>query len=624
MPLAGRGHDRDRHRHVAAARPGPDGQADVRPAELAGPSRIADEVVGRCLVGRIGGRRAPGRGRTRGRTRGPSRPGPRRRSIRRSAATRRRRTTPRCSHRCRSRPPRASSRARRGGRRSRRSRSSRPSPRRSRRACSSTTAGRRFDERLGRHRLDRDGRDPDVDRLDPGVRGDDRIGRPEHRLAEQLGDLRLADPGQPVRPGRDRRSQAERLEAGHGLVGPHRAHLARRTGQRDDDAPVGPADEPARRGAVRVGQRDGRPDQPGLLEVELGEGHVAPPPQLAQPRLEVRIGFRRLVAHGGDRLAGQVVRGRTEAAGRDDQVRPLERRGEGIGDRDEVVGQRGQPGHPDAETGQRASDLPGVRVARLADRRARCRCSAARPSGVAARPHRTCPAAYRDALPATGRARCAAIIAADPRIRSRSRSTPLDDQIPTDPPPRTPPPPPPPPSSRGPRVPPPGLRAQLGATRDAAMALVVAHIDLAKAEAGAIAGEVGRVIALGALAFILVVFAVFLLVIGLSLFVGEWLLGSMGWGVLHGILLFVSVAMAALLLAVGIAAEPDRALAGHRDRHRHRRRGRPRAEPAKPAVCADRRPARRRGGAGCPAAGRRRRARPAHRAHRRHRGRPSG
>ena len=79
------------------------------------------------------------------------------------------------------------------------------------------------------------------------------------------------------------------------------------------------------------------------------------------------------------------------------------------------------------------------------------------------------------------------------------------------------------------------------------MALVVAHIDLAKAEAGAIAGEVGRVIALGALAFILVVFAVFLLVIGLSLFVGEWLLGSMGWGVLHGILLFVSVAMAALL-----------------------------------------------------------------------------
>ena len=87
------------------------------------------------------------------------------------------------------------------------------------------------------------------------------------------------------------------------------------------------------------------------------------------------------------------------------------------------------------------------------------------------------------------------------------------------------------------------------------MALVVAHIDLAKAEAAAIAGQVGRVIALGALAFILVVFAVFLFVIGVSLGIGEWVFGSMGWGVIHGVELFLSVAMAAVLLA-----------------HRHRRR----------------------------------------------------
>ena len=101
-------------------------------------------------------------------------------------------------------------------------------------------------------------------------------------------------------------------------------------------------------------------------------------------------------------------------------------------------------------------------------------------------------------------------------------------------------------------MPPPGLRAQLGATRDAAMALLAAHIDLAKAEAGAIAGQVGRVIALGALAFILVVFAVFLLVIGVSLGLGEWVFGSMGWGVIHGVLFFLSIAMAAVLLAIGI------------------------------------------------------------------------
>ena len=81
----------------------------------------------------------------------------------------------------------------------------------------------------------------------------------------------------------------------------------------------------------------------------------------------------------------------------------------------------------------------------------------------------------------------------------------------------------------------------------------MAHVDLAKAEAGAIAGEVGRVAALGVLAFLLVVLAVFLLVIGASLFLGEWLLGSMGWGVLHGVLLFVSVAMAAVLIGLGIA-----------------------------------------------------------------------
>ena len=85
------------------------------------------------------------------------------------------------------------------------------------------------------------------------------------------------------------------------------------------------------------------------------------------------------------------------------------------------------------------------------------------------------------------------------------------------------------------------------------MALVVAHIDLAKAEASAIAGQVGRAAALGALAFLLVVFAVFLLVIGISLGIGEWVFGSMGWGVVHGVLFFLSIAMAAVLLAVGVS-----------------------------------------------------------------------
>jgi len=86
------------------------------------------------------------------------------------------------------------------------------------------------------------------------------------------------------------------------------------------------------------------------------------------------------------------------------------------------------------------------------------------------------------------------------------------------------------------------------------MALVIAHIDLAKAEATAIAGEVGRVAVTGFAAFMLVVFAIFLAIIGVSMFIGEAVLGSLGWGVLHGVELFLSLAIAAVLLALGVSA----------------------------------------------------------------------
>lgn len=59
--------------------------------------------------------------------------------------------------------------------------------------------------------------------------------------------------------------------------------------------------------------------------------------------------------------------------------------------------------------------------------------------------------------------------------------------------------------------------------------------------------------ALGAFAFVFVVFAVFLLVLGACLTIGEWLLGSMGWGVDHGVLMFLAVAMAAVLAAIGVS-----------------------------------------------------------------------
>jgi hypothetical protein len=42
-------------------------------------------------------------------------------------------------------------------------------------------------------------------------------------------------------------------------------------------------------------------------------------------------------------------------------------------------------------------------------------------------------------------------------------------------------------------------------------------------------------------------------VIGTSMFIGEWILGSIGWGVLHGVLLFVAIAVACSLAAVGVS-----------------------------------------------------------------------
>jgi hypothetical protein len=122
-------------------------------------------------------------------------------------------------------------------------------------------------------------------------------------------------------------------------------------------------------------------------------------------------------------------------------------------------------------------------------------------------------------------------------------------------------PPPPPPTGGGSTVPPPppddgrppGLKAQLVATRDAAYRLVLAHIDLAKAEAAAIGGEIARVAALAGIALAAVIFAATLVVVGTSLFLGEWLLGSMGWGILHGLLLFIAIATACGLAAAGVS-----------------------------------------------------------------------
>ncbi|HJW23003.1 MAG TPA: phage holin family protein, partial [Candidatus Limnocylindrales bacterium] len=99
-----------------------------------------------------------------------------------------------------------------------------------------------------------------------------------------------------------------------------------------------------------------------------------------------------------------------------------------------------------------------------------------------------------------------------------------------------------------------GIRAQIGATIEAGKRLVRAHVELAKAELGEIMGAVGRMVGLFAAAFVLVLFAATLLAIGGLLFLGEWLFGSIGWGVLLGVLLFLDIAVTAALLALDVSA----------------------------------------------------------------------
>jgi hypothetical protein len=79
-----------------------------------------------------------------------------------------------------------------------------------------------------------------------------------------------------------------------------------------------------------------------------------------------------------------------------------------------------------------------------------------------------------------------------------------------------------------------GIREQLSATIEAALRVGRAHLSLARAELGEIASEGKRVGILAGIAFGCLFFAGLLVPVGLTLFLGEWLFGSIGWGVLLG------------------------------------------------------------------------------------------
>ena len=96
-----------------------------------------------------------------------------------------------------------------------------------------------------------------------------------------------------------------------------------------------------------------------------------------------------------------------------------------------------------------------------------------------------------------------------------------------------------------------GLGDEIGRFRDAVQRLVRAHIDLARAEFADIADEIKSLLALGGAALAFVLFALTLIAVGLPLFLGDWLFGSMGWGILDGALFAVAAAVTMVAGAMG-------------------------------------------------------------------------
>jgi hypothetical protein len=121
-------------------------------------------------------------------------------------------------------------------------------------------------------------------------------------------------------------------------------------------------------------------------------------------------------------------------------------------------------------------------------------------------------------------------------------------------PPAGPPPPPPGTPPKPPKPPkPPGLREQARRTIDAGRRLATAHVDLAKAELAVILDDAKRVAALAGLAVAFIIYIALLVPVGMALFLGEWIFGSMGWGILHGALFSIATAVILVLIALRIS-----------------------------------------------------------------------
>ena len=78
---------------------------------------------------------------------------------------------------------------------------------------------------------------------------------------------------------------------------------------------------------------------------------------------------------------------------------------------------------------------------------------------------------------------------------------------------------------------------------------MAAHIELAKAEFSEIGGQIKMLAILAGIVAVAGLSAGLLIAVGLPLFLGEWIFGSMGWGLLLGFLFLLAVAVAAAIAA---------------------------------------------------------------------------
>ncbi len=99
-----------------------------------------------------------------------------------------------------------------------------------------------------------------------------------------------------------------------------------------------------------------------------------------------------------------------------------------------------------------------------------------------------------------------------------------------------------------------GLGEQIGRTRASFKRLVQAHIGLLRAEMGEILGQVKVIAGQAGCALFLALAIGNLLFVGGFLLLGEWLFGSIGWGLAHGVLSGLAIIVVLILGILGASA----------------------------------------------------------------------